>query len=159
MEWWGQPRQGFYLRPFDAFIIPFSLMWAGIPTAAFVGGLLSGSAGPGLLFLLLFVIPGQYITWGRFVVDIQVRRGIFYVVTDRRSLIVGTRWVRRSRSFPRGSTEVELSEHRGGRGTIRFGDSGFAGGRRNPWGEWFGCFDQITEAPAVFRMVRGTAST
>lgn len=153
VQWRGQPRQGFLLRGQDAFLVPFSLLWAGIPTAAFVGAAVSGSFTPGLLFLLVFVAVGQYVTWGRFVIDRIVRGGLFYVVTDRRALIVSTRFRSVTRSYGRGG-DFELIDHRNGRGTIRFLTGSVFTARRNPWGDWYSSFEQIDDADHVFRLVR-----
>lgn len=152
VEWWGQPRQGLLFRPIDAFLIPFSLLWAGVPTAAFISSLASGNGGP-VFFLLVFVVVGQYFTWGRFVIDIQVRRGLFYAVTSDRCVIVGTRWRRVTRTYARGRGDYELVEHTRDRGTIRFIRQSYFSGR-NPWGEWFNSFEQIDDARAVYRLVR-----
>lgn len=146
-------------RPIDAFMIPFSLIWAGLPTGAFIAAIATGHAGPQLLFLLLFVIPGQYITWGRFVIDRGIRKGLYYAVTDTRCMIVGTRWRRVTRTYARGRGDYELVEHRNGLGTVRFVQGSWSTGRRNPWGDWFSSFEQIPDAPAVYRLVRTAAST
>lgn len=146
------------LRPFDAFLIPFSLIWAGVPTAVFIANIASGKFGASSLFFLVFVIPGQYITWGRFVVDRGVRKGMYYAVTDTRCMIVGTRWRRITRTYARGRGDYELVEHRNGRGTIRFVTGSWTASRRNPWGEWFSSFEQIPDAPAVYRLVRTSAT-
>jgi hypothetical protein len=151
--WYGQPRQGLFLRPIDAFLIPFSLLWGGLPTGAFVVAAVNGNALP-MFPLLLFVIPGMYLIWGRFLVDMSVRRGLFYVVTDTRCVLIGTKWRKVTRTYGRGSTNVELVEHRNGRGTIRFVEGSVFSGRRNPWGDWFTSFEQIPDAPEVYRLAR-----
>ncbi|MCB0980378.1 MAG: hypothetical protein H6513_05850 [Acidimicrobiaceae bacterium] len=153
VEWSGRPRQGVFLRPIDALLVPLMLVWASLPTVGFVVSIRKGTWNPGLLFLLLFVVVGQYFLWGRLLVDAAVRKGVFYAVTDQRCLIVGTRLRRATRSYPRGRGEYELVEHRNGRGTVRFSPSGYFSGRRNPWGEWFSLFDQIHDAPEVYRLV------
>ena len=157
VEWCGQPRQGVMFRPIDAYLIPFSLVWAGLPTGAFVAAVASGQLSPDLLFLLLFVVLGQYLTWGRFVIDRSVRKGLYYAVTDTRCMIVGTRWRRLTRTYARGRGDYELVEHRNGRGTVRFVTGSWFSGRRSPWGDWFSSFEQIPDATAVYRLVRMSA--
>ena len=155
VEWCGQPRQGLIFRPIDGFIIPFSLVWAGLPAAAFVAAIAGGQFGA-MLPLLLFVVPGIYITFGRFVVDIGVRKGLHYVVTDTRCMIIGTRWRRVTRTFAKGRGDYELVEHSNGLGTIRFVSGSAFTNRRNPFGDWFSSFEQIAEASEVYRLVRAT---
>jgi hypothetical protein len=58
--WFGRPRQGFVLRTADAYMIPFSLMWAGF--AVFWETIVNLGRGP-LLFRLWgipFVLAGLY---------------------------------------------------------------------------------------------------
>ena len=153
VEWWGQPRQGLFFRPIDAFLIPFTLLWAGIPTVGFVAALASGNY-VAMLPILLFLIPGMYLSWGRFVIDISVRRGLYYAITDSRCLLVGTKWRKVTRTFGRGSVDIELVEHSNGLGTIRFIAGSVFNGRRNPWGDWFTSFEQIPNAAEVYRMAR-----
>ena len=83
--WQGQPDQRLIrLRARDAYLIPFFLVWGGIPTV-------------GLLFdpmLILLVVPllfagiALYMLIGRFLVDGKRRRATAYLLTDRKALVV-----------------------------------------------------------------------
>jgi hypothetical protein len=76
--WSGQPKQGFLLRPADALIIPFSLLWGGLMIFLFFGSL-SGPASDlsQLCFFPFFVITLYYI-FGRFAFDAVQRSKTFY---------------------------------------------------------------------------------
>jgi hypothetical protein len=132
--WSGMPRQGVVFRPIDLFLIPFVLLWAGIPTLAALGLLNSGrGAGIGDLFFLPFILVGAYLLVGRFIVDAKQRARTFYGVTNQRILIVRTWWRRRTTSLKLGFLpDVTLTEGRNGRGAIQFGPD------RWPGAGWFG---------------------
>jgi hypothetical protein len=120
--WSGQPRRGLMLRPYDLFLIPFSLVWCGFAIFWEVG---VNQAGAPLLFRLWgvpFVLIGLYIVFGRFFTDAMLRARTHYAVTDRRILIVSGFFSRNFRSiYLRGLAEMEINEGRRGRGTITFG--------------------------------------
>jgi hypothetical protein len=117
--WWGRPRQGFVLRASDAYIIPFSFLWAGF--AVFWETIVNVSRAP-LLFRLWgipFVLAGLYITVGRFYVDAKTRAGTFYGITNERALIVSGRKQRKVKSYQlRTLSDVTLTEASRGQGTI-----------------------------------------
>jgi len=109
--WSGMPRQGVVFRPIDLFLIPFILLWAGIPTFAALG-LLKSDRGVGIgdFFFLPFILIGAYLLVGRFIVDAKQRARTFYGVTNQRVLIVRTWWRRRTTSLKLGFLpDVSLS--------------------------------------------------
>ncbi len=127
--WTGQPKQGFMLRPGDAIMIPFSLIWGGF---AFVweGAVLLGSfkEGPVLILPVIWGIPfvliGLYLIIGRFFVDMQQRKRTCYALTDERVLVMSGLFNRSARSVNiRNLSEVGLSLKADGRGTITLGPS------------------------------------
>jgi hypothetical protein len=74
--WEGKPYTGLILRPIEFFLIPFSLFWGGF---AFFWNIeaAQGSADLGFqLFGLPFLAMGLYITFGRFLLDIYLRRNV-----------------------------------------------------------------------------------
>jgi hypothetical protein len=120
--WAGAPRQGVVLRPSDAFMIPFSLMWGGF--AVFWETMAVRTGGPGFfpLFGLPFVAVGLYVTVGRFLVDARRRGRTSYFVTSNRVVIVGGAFTPETKSLSLATlTDVSMTERPDGSGTITFG--------------------------------------
>jgi hypothetical protein len=162
--WKGRPRGGIRLRGMDAFLIPFSLFWAGfIFFAAFAGvhqGLNKGPAGwSALIPLSPFIVIGLYILVGRFFVDAMMRARTEYGVTNRRAIIVSGLFSRSIKSIDlRSTSEIALNERGDKSGTITFGPTPFGWWmQRNPWG--FGSssatpsFDMIEDVRSVYRII------
>lgn len=122
--WTGEPGHGLLFQPMDLFLVPFSLLWCGF--AIFWTFLATGAGAPDFFTLwgAMFVAIGLYFVFGRFLVDIWLRRSFSYTVTNRRVLID------RGGLFPK-QTIVSIADmpptslriHRSGRGTIRFGEA------------------------------------
>lgn len=153
--WEGQPYTGLILRPIEAFLIPFSLLWGGF--AVFWNASVwmvdqNSAALPFKLFGLPFLIAGLYITFGRFLVDAAIRKRLRYAVTNRRILIY---------EDGRGSTVksvdihrlpyIDLSERSDATGTIRFGaaTSLFNGQSFGIWQPTFDAVPQFLRIPNV----------
>lgn len=152
VPWRGRPRGGLRLRPLDALLIPFSLLWVSIPLFTMMSG---AAAGGGIVALVpvAFVAIGLYFLAGRFVWNALVRRGTRYALTDRR---VVTR-----RAFPSWSVE-EVPLHPAlpiglaGRDTVRLGEP------RPIWSDPFGIWHEphaglirlIPDAPKVAERIR-----
>ncbi len=117
--WFGQPRQGLFLRRSDAFVVPFTLVWAGFAVFWTIG---ATTAGAPLFFTLwgcMFVAVGGYMVVGRFFADAWQRKGTIYVLTDQR-LVSQAR--RKELSTPLTQLGgIECVGHSGGRGTVRHG--------------------------------------
>jgi hypothetical protein len=158
--WKGQPHQGLLLRPIDAFLIPFSLLWCGF--AAFWNFEVWSSGAP--LFFQLFGLPflvfGAYGTFGRFMLDIYLRRATTYTITTERVVIArGSKTVSLDiRHLP----ALELIELSDGSGTIRFGPAISLLEGRN-LGIWQPTFDpvpqfiRIPRARSVYELIRQQA--
>ena len=128
--WSGMPRQGIVFRAIDLFLIPFILVWAGVPTYGLAH---SPRTGVFDIFLLPFILIGAYMLVGRFIVDARQRAHTFYGVTNQRILIISAWWRRRTTSLKLGFLpDVTLTEGRNGRGVIQFGSD------RWPGAGWFG---------------------
>ncbi len=91
LVWEGQPLQGIRLQPYDAVLIPFSLLWCGF-AFFWEASALERLRTPGgdavfALFGIPFCLVGLYVLAGRFFVDARRRARVFYGVTDRRVII------------------------------------------------------------------------
>jgi len=128
--WAGVPKQGLLLRPVDAFMIPFSLMWGGFAIFWEVS-VLSMGVWPFALFGIPFVLVGLYMIFGRFFVDAKRRANTFYGLTDRRVIIVSGLFSRTVNSLPlRTLHDISVQEQRDRSGTVMFG-------RPPPFGGWY----------------------
>jgi hypothetical protein len=129
--WTGVPRQGLLLRPFDAFMIPFSLLWGGFAIFWEASVLRAGAP---LLFALWgvpFVLVAVYITVGRFFLDARVRANTVYGLTNRRAIILSGTFSRSTTSLPlRTLTDIAMEEWKDGTGTIHLG-------RPHPLAVWY----------------------
>jgi hypothetical protein len=95
--WEGRPVRFKLLRPPDATLIPFSLVWAGIAVSVGISSVVatltadSGEDTPifFLLFGMVFTCLGLYLVFGRFVARALSFRHTRYVLTDRRIVVIG----------------------------------------------------------------------
>jgi len=171
--WSGQPKQGLALSGRDALLIPFSLLWGGFAIFWNVGVWTdfpnTGISADWLFKLwgLPFLIVGLYLIVGRFFHDVIIRRNLHYAVTDRRVLIL------RGNNSPKLTSRdvkllpmLELTEYRGGRGTIAFDseDLGYSMVRRvNGFGSWLPIghpnaqFFRIDDPRRVYELIRNQA--
>ncbi|HTV47513.1 MAG TPA: PH domain-containing protein [Phycisphaerae bacterium] len=130
--WSGQPRTGIQLRPQDAVLIPFSLLWGGFaifweymvltkmkdPTDAFFP-----------IFGAVFVLIGLYLIFGRFFVDARIRERTFYGVTSERVIIISGLFSQQVKSLQLSTiTDLSFTQRPDESGTITFGPT-LPGGR------------------------------
>lgn len=162
--WAGRPRQGVVLRPSDAFMIPFSLLWGGFAIFWETGVIISGAPFFFMLWGIPFVLVGLYIIFGRFIVDAKQRERTFYGVTNQRVVIVSGLTSRKVKSLNlRTLSDVSLSEKSDRSGTITFGPS-------HPMSGWWGgttwpgmpqavpSFEMIPDAKNVYEKIREVQS-
>jgi hypothetical protein len=119
--WIGTPRRGLMFRPWDAFLVPFSLVWTG---SAFSFAYLGLRSGPDIVASvgLFLCLVGIYITVGRFLVDMRTRSRTVYAITDQRALVIGSFLRQRVQSIPLKTLDtVALRVAHGGQGTIVLG--------------------------------------
>jgi hypothetical protein len=147
--WSGTPRQGIRLRKEDAFIIPFSMVWAGGALFWEVMVLRDGAPLPFKLWGIPFVLVGLYITIGRFFADARKRTATVYAITDQRVLIITHFFGREVVSVLRSKLpKINVCEHRDGSGTITFGPE--VTGRRQPASP---AFEFITDHKMVLSLL------
>ena len=164
--WSGKPVQGISFSPRDILLVPFSLLWGGFAVFwnynawSFAGD--DGS--PDLFFQLWglpFLLAGLYFIAGRFFHDALIRKNQLYEVTDRRILFL--RGSKFSSLDIRNLDRLDIDQHRGGKGTIKFSNDEI-----NFWmanrglGEWTpglnkGEFFRITDAQKVYQIIRDRA--
>ena len=100
--WVGMPDTATIFHSDDWTAVPFSLLWGGFAIvweATVLGYVNFGSkptAHSAPLFFVLWGIPfvafGQYMIWGRFLVDGWLKRRTYYAVTNRRVLLLQEGW-------------------------------------------------------------------
>jgi hypothetical protein len=171
--WWGQPAAGLRLRPSDAVMIPFSLMWGGFAifweVAVLTASDSPGTASPDMvvrsvfpLFGIPFVVIGLYLIVGRFFADAAIRARTYYALTDRRVIIVTGFFSRTVRSVNlRTAPEIGLREMRNGLGTVSFASP--VTGRDRSWNHsgpdrmtrLVPAFELITDARRVYELALG----
>ena len=158
--WSGRPRQGLVLRPADALLIPFSLMWGGF--AIFWEAMVLRTGAPFFFKLwgIPFVLVGLYIMIGRFFTDARQRARTVYGVTNERIIIISGLLKETVTSLNlRSLSNLSLSEGSDGRGTISLGptspyawfaSSGWPGTRQ----QTPPALDGISNARAVYETIR-----
>lgn len=156
--WSGTPRKGLMLRPSDAYMIPFSLLWGGF--AIFWETDVLHTSGPNTAFMSVwgipFVLAGLYLIVGRFFVDGGLRARTLYGLTNRRAIIISGLFSRTIHSLPlRTLTDISLQVRSDRSGTILLGRplpySSWSSGMRWPGGNQYStpAFEMIPNAKAV----------
>lgn len=156
--WSGAPRQRLVLRPNDAYLIPFSLLWGGFAITWEASVLRMGE--PNAAFMSIwgvpFVLMGLYLIAGRFFVDARMRARTFYGLTDRRAIIISGLFSRTINSLPlRTLSDISLQERADRSGTILLGrpqpHSAWMSGMRWPGMTQYStpAFEMIPNAKAV----------
>ena len=105
--WAGMPNPSKIFHSDDWALIPFSFLWGGFAifweaTALGYWEGRSGAAHAPTFFALWgvpFVVIGQYMIWGRFLVDAWLKRRTYYGVSNRRIFILQESWKRKANFF------------------------------------------------------------
>jgi hypothetical protein len=160
--WTGEPPKGLMLRPSDAFLIPFSLLWGGFAIFWETMAINSGAPFFFRLWGAPFVLVGLYLIFGRFLADARIRARTSYAVTSQRVLIASGLFQRDLKSLElRTLPQINFSMGRDNQGTLAFGSSqqplmafsGFqpwqGGGRAMP-----PQFESIPDAAKVMALIR-----
>jgi len=112
--WSGMPGQGFLLKPSDATLIPFSLVWSGIAIHWEYYAIEQGTP----LFFRLWGVP--FILFG--IYDRWLRQETYYGVTESRIIIQSGIFNVSTDSLDLANLpEIILTRRGDGRGTISFG--------------------------------------
>src|SRR4051794_17846509 len=120
--WTGCPRKGILVRPGDAVLIPFSLLWGGFAISWETMAVTGNAPWFFKLWGIPFVVVGLYLIIGRFFVDAKRRESTAYAITDSRVIIISTWTTKTVKSISlRSMADISLSESDDGRGTITFG--------------------------------------
>lgn len=124
--WCGQPRRGLVLRPADAFLVPFSILWGGIAIVFEVAAIASRVDLFFALWGVPFVLVGLHMMVGRFWVDARQRAATVYAITSERIMIISGLLSRSVRSLSIETlSDVTLTERASGAGQITFGSAPF----------------------------------
>jgi hypothetical protein len=143
--WAGQPNTSVIFHREDIFLIPFSLLWGGfaifweLGVAGYWGsGSNSGQQWVfGMIWGIPFVLIGQYVIWGRFLVAAWKKRRTYYAVTTRRVIVVQNGWSRRMSSAYIDTLPTLIKEGgRRGLGSLLFTQPQPLWSRRSSWGGW-----------------------
>jgi hypothetical protein len=102
--WAGMPNPRVIFHSDDWAAIPFTLIWTAFfvfweADALGIWGRASRAGGTDLFMALWgipFLIVGNYMVWGRFLVDAWLKRRTYYGVTNRRILILHEGWKRKT---------------------------------------------------------------
>ena len=159
--WSGRPRRGLVLKPSDAYLIPFSLLWGGFAIFWESAVIVGGAPFFFMLWGVPFVLVGLYMIAGRFFVDARQRAKTFYGVTSERVIIVSGLLSTKIKSLNlKTLTELSLDERTDGSGTITFGPPTLA----SRWTRGAGwpmtnqtvqpAFEMIPEAKKVYEIIR-----
>jgi len=122
--WRGEPRQGLLLRPTDAAVIPFSLLWGGFAIFWEISAFTTNAPVFFRLWGIPFVLIGLYFILGRFFMDARLRSSTSYGLTSQRVLIISGLMSRSVKSLNLNMLpEISFTERPDRSGTISFGPS------------------------------------
>ena len=160
--WTGRPRQGFLLRPADALLIPFSLLWGGFACFWEGGVISSGAPFFFMIWGIPFILVGLYIIAGRFFVDMAQRGKTYYALTNERVIIISGLFNKNTKALKlNGLQEINIGTGRNGRGTITFGPSSpiswlYSGSGFPNMGRYniAPSFEMIDDAGMVYRQIK-----
>jgi len=86
--WLGQPRQGFALRNWDLFWVPFHICWFGLLLSSVTEIIIDYGIFQNLLLFAPLFIFGLHMTIGRFFFDSFLRKRTEYALTNSRAIIL-----------------------------------------------------------------------
>jgi len=158
--WAGKPKQGLTLRPSDATMIPFSLLWGGFAIFWEYMVVTGTSNLFGMIWGIPFVLVGLYLIFGRFVFDSWQREGTVYGITDQRVIIVSELFSRKTISLDISKLQsVTLQLKADESGTITFNAGAPQSSFTITWGNRrrepeAPAFEMIQDAQKVYLIIR-----
>ena len=124
--WTGQPDTKKLFTRADIFLVPFTLLWTGMP----VFMVTTTRNIPFSIFMILplfFIVIGMYITFGRFIVKTYRKKRTIYALTDRRVIEITDTSRRRVKTAVYSRIpNLSYSQGRSGGGSITFGNENAA---------------------------------
>jgi hypothetical protein len=122
--WRGRPDPSKHFTKADLFIVPFSILWAGlffvVAFPALIRGIAHGRGEPiEFVFMSIFLVVPLYITVGRFVVKAAAKRKREYVLTNQRAVIVSSGKVSQDVMLRNAAVSTEITKD-GMHATVRF---------------------------------------
>jgi hypothetical protein len=159
--WAGRPRLGLMLRPADATMIPFSLMWGGF--AIFWESMVVANGAPWFFAIwgVPFILIGLYLIFGRFLVDAWQRGRTYYGISSERIIIVSGLANRRVRSLNVATlSDVTMTEKSDGGGSISFAPTlpGHVSQVASFWprsnAQYVPCFELSVDVRRVYEIIR-----
>jgi hypothetical protein len=165
VEWTGRPNPAVIFHKEDLLLIPFSLLWGGFAIFWTLGatGMWEGWTNRpnqpfqwfALVWGMAFVLAGQYLIWGRFFYNWWKKQRTYYVLTNRRALIVenGLRGRNSSSAYFENTATIDKRVRSDGIGSISFGGPVMGEWR---WGRGYPprspTFDDIDQADSVYQV-------
>jgi Bacterial PH domain len=124
--WAGKPKTGILFRTSDAFLIPFSLLWAGFAVFWETSVITTNAPFFFKLWGIPFVLMGLYITIGRFFIDAKKRANTIYGITSDRIIIKTGIFHREIKSLNiKTLTDITINQKSDNSGTITLGPTDF----------------------------------
>ncbi len=154
--WVAQPQQSIKFHWFDIFLIPFSIIWAGVVLLATVTLLRTEVVS--MLFLLPFWAAAFFITVGRFFFEAKQRSKTYYGITQQRIIILSGIFSPDVDSLNiKNLPALTLSEKKDGSGSITFGNSFLVNLPGPRWANYHKryapCFEYIENVKQVYNKI------
>lgn len=130
--WKGVPGKGHLFLPSDLFMVPFSILWCGFAFFWEFGVISSGAPFFFALFGLPFIGVGLYITVGRFIWKVYIRKRTAYVITNRKIIRKQGSRIDTLEKSAIMNTDIKLYDD--GHGTIILNNYTYYSNRRHGYG-------------------------
>ena len=158
--WQGRPQRFTPFTPYDAYLIPFSLLWCG---GVFRGswGMIKDGFTPFMLFFIPFFLAGIYLLFGRFIYRWYLLKHTTYVITTQKILRRRNKKVEMLQGYS--MPPVQVKEHRDGLKSILFGQSSFfqtsGVNRRSSFGEPGFALERLSDGERALRAINSIRSS